>query len=68
MTNVILKRGKRLPDGTIHRFNFTPSRHNPAHATLYNSGLSIYEALATLANREGRLFPLPDPIPEPYEP
>ena len=51
-----------------HTFLFWPNKHNRAHATLFNSGLSIFEALATLANRKGRLFPVPDPIPDEYVP
>ena len=51
-----------------HKFLFKPNKRNRAHATLFNSGLPIFEALATLANREGELFPLPDPIPDQYEP
>ena len=51
-----------------HKFRFKPNKRNRAHATLFNSGLPIYEALATLANREGELFPMPDPIPDQHKP
>ena len=51
-----------------HKFRFKPNRRNRAHATLFNNGLVIFEALATLANKEGKLFPMPDPIPDKYNP
>lgn len=51
---------------TQHPFLFKPGR-NPAHANLYARGLIVSVALATLATNEGKIFPVPKPIPEPVK-
>lgn len=45
------------------RLIFEPG-YNPAHANLYSEGLMVSTELAALANREGKFFPVPSPVPD----
>lgn len=41
---------------------FRPGK-NPAHAALLANSLSVSTALSALANRDGKFFPVPSPLP-----
>ena len=47
-----------------HRFLFKPGK-NPAHANLFARELNVAVALSSLANHEGTVSPVPNPIPDP---
>lgn len=50
-------------DGRQFEIKFRPDE-NPAHAILYTGGLMVSTELAVLANAEGELFPVPNPVPD----
>lgn len=62
--NVGKIRSKRFEgDRRELKLNFW-SGENPAHAILHSEGLMVSMELASLANSEGVLFPVPNPIPD----
>lgn len=50
-------------DERYFEIKFKPDE-NPAHAILYTRGLMVSTELAVLANAEGELFPVPNPVPD----
>ena len=62
--NVNKMRSKRYGgDRRKLRLIFKPDK-NPAHAVLYSEGLMVSLELASLANNEGKFFPVPSPVPD----
>lgn len=63
---IVMNVGKIRVSVPHHKLLFSPTRRNPAHATLYANNLVVSTELASLANSEGgsSLFPMPQPLPE----